>query len=97
MVCEVGGLGDIRDPQRWLPGVCQQRKRQWMLWTVRKSTAHFWELQFRWVESTGRCKVRLDSMGIKGKEMRQVVGLGWREKGDKNAVFETQMCLECVG
>lgn len=54
---------------------------------------HFWELQFRWMENTGRCKVHLDSMGIKGKEMQLVVGLGWRENGDKNAVFKTQMCL----
>lgn len=35
-------------------------------------------------------------MGIKGKEIWPVVALGWKEKGDKNAVFKMPMCLECV-
>lgn len=41
--------------------------------------------------------MRLDFIGIKGKEILMVMCLEWREKGDKNALFKTQMCLERVG
>lgn len=50
-------------------------------------------------------QVSLDSIRVKGqakafkldREGNTAVGLGWRKEGDKNAVFETQICLERVG